>query len=372
MSADKYNFRVEWQEPHSGRKRKFNLCYFKEDGAVELFDVQNRKTFLKRTVPPEDVELEEFFVGNYVTVLSRPLYVEDYLDHATKEVFSKKRGKTCGMVKPDAYPFLGEILQEAADSGLDLGRMTLIEFSRKEAEEFYKPRRDFAEYEQMCDLLTRDATVVFELTGDDAVAKWQELMGPRDPSKAREVAPNSIRARYGSDSVQNAVHGSLPEDVEYEINYIFEKRHSQPLIFDNCTAVIIKPHAVKARNTGNIIDAFLKQDMEICGIRLLAIDKHDAADLFEGYKGVVPEHPRWIDTVTEGKSVVLLIRGDNIVERVRELCGPYDTSIAQVLEPDSIRAKYGIDSARNAVHCTDLPDFGPLEAKFLFSVVGQS
>lgn len=89
-------------------------------------------------------------------------------------------------------------------------------------------------------------------------------------------------------------------------------------------------------------------------------------------RGVVPEHSRWIDTLTEGKSLILLIRGDNIVERVREVCGPYDASIAKVLEPESIRAKYGIDSARNAVHCTDLPEFGPLEAKFLFTVVTSS
>lgn len=113
---DRFNFRVQWLEPHSGRQRKFNLCYFQEDGSVELFDVQNKKTFLKRAVPPEEVQLEEFFIGNYVTVLSRPLYVEDYLDATTKQIFGTKRGKTCVVVKPDAYPFFGEILQEALDN----------------------------------------------------------------------------------------------------------------------------------------------------------------------------------------------------------------------------------------------------------------
>lgn len=80
------------------------------------------------------------------------------------------------------------------------------------------------------------------------------------------------------------MHGSLSNDAEHEIKYIFERPHEEPLSFENCTAVIIKPHAVKSRYTGDIIDHFLKRDMEICGISLLAIDRHDAADFFEGYK----------------------------------------------------------------------------------------
>lgn len=71
--------------------------------------------------------------------------------------------------------------------------MTLIELTRQEAEEFYKPRRDDPQFDEMCDLLARDAVVAFELSGNDTVAKWQEIMGPKDPEKARKVAPNSIR-----------------------------------------------------------------------------------------------------------------------------------------------------------------------------------
>lgn len=42
------------------------------------------------------------------------------------------------------------------------------------------------------------------------------------------------------------------------------------------------------------------------------------------------------------------------MERFRELCGPFDPEIARKLEPNSLRAKFGIDRVKNAIHCTDL------------------
>lgn len=48
------------------------------------------------------------------------------------------------------------------------------------------------------------------------------------------------------------------------------------------------------------------------------------------------------------------VRQNNAVAALRELCGPGDPEMARSLRPKSIRALYGKDKARNAVHCTDL------------------
>ena len=45
----------------------------------------------------------------------------------------------------------------------------------------------------------------------------------------------------------------------------------------------------------------------------------------------------------------------------RELSGPHDPEIARTLRKKTLRAKYGIDRVRNAIHCTDLPEDGVLE-----------
>ena len=47
-----------------------------------------------------------------------------------------------------------------------------------------------------------------ELSGDDAIAKWRALIGPTDSNKAREEAPDSVRAKFGTDNQRNAAHGS--------------------------------------------------------------------------------------------------------------------------------------------------------------------
>jgi nucleoside-diphosphate kinase len=44
--------------------------------------------------------------------------------------------------------------------------------------------------------------------------------------------------------------------------------------------------------------------------------------------------------------------------------GPHDPEIARTLRPNTIRARFGQDRIKNAVHCTDLPEDGPLEVSF--------
>lgn len=56
--------------------------------------------------------------------------------------------------------------------------------------------------------MTSDYVIGFELVGTNAISKWRGLIGPTNSEKAREEAPESIRALYGRDGTQNACHGS--------------------------------------------------------------------------------------------------------------------------------------------------------------------
>jgi nucleoside-diphosphate kinase len=82
-----------------------------------------------------------------------------------------------------------------------------------------------------------------------------------------------------------------------------------------------------------------------------------------------PVDRSWVTELSSGTAVALLLTGDAAVERLRDSCGPYVPEIAKHLRPDSVRAQFGSDSTRNAVHCTDLSLDGPLECKFVFHVL---
>ena len=45
-----------------------------------------------------------------------------------------------------------------------------------------------------------------------------------------------------------------------------------------------------------------------------------------------------------------------------------DSEIAKSLRPNSLRAKFGVDRVKNAIHCTDLPEDGVLECEYFFKI----
>lgn len=76
-----------------------------------------------------------------------------------------------------------------------------------------------------------------------------------------------------------------------------------------------------------------------------------------------------IESMLGGPCVAIEVRHEDPVLPFRELCGPFDPDIARQLRPNSLRAKFGIDRIRNAVHCTDLPEDGPLEVQYFFQTL---
>ena len=60
------------------------------------------------------------------------------------------------------------------------------------------------------------------LSKTDVVASFQELMGPESPETAKAEAPESLRALYGTDDIQNAVYGSVSAEAAFrEIDVFF-------------------------------------------------------------------------------------------------------------------------------------------------------
>ena len=64
--------------------------------------------------------------------------------------------------------------------------------------------------------------IAMVLAKPNAIADWRKTIGPTDSRRAREEAPETLRAIYGHDHTRDALHGSDSQfSAEREIKYIF-------------------------------------------------------------------------------------------------------------------------------------------------------
>lgn len=79
-----------------------------------------------------------------------------------------------------------------------------------------------------------------------------------------------------------------------------------------------------------------------------------------------------LKNMCSGPCIALEVRGEDVVRRFRDFCGPFDVQVARVLRPTSLRATLGKSSVLNAVHCTDCPEDGVLESQFVFHTLASN
>ena len=105
---------------------------------------------------------------------------------------------------------------------------------------------------------------------------------------------------------------------------------------------------------------------------MVQLEKANAAEFFEVYKGVVLEYGAMVDELCNGPAIAMEIKkNENIATEFRNFVGPSDPEIARHLRSNTLRALFGIDKIKNAVHCTDLPDDALLEVKYFFSILNS-
>ncbi len=129
--------------------------------------------------------------------------------------------RTLAIVKPDATRrrLTGAILQRIEQAGLEVVALRRMRLTRAQAEAFYAVHRERPFFDSLCDFMTSGPVVVMVLQGEDAIARWRELMGATDPAKA---APGTIRADYAESIEANSVHGSdAPETAAREVAFFF-------------------------------------------------------------------------------------------------------------------------------------------------------
>jgi len=129
--------------------------------------------------------------------------------------------RTFSIIKPDATArnLAGAINAMIEAAGLRIVGQKRVRITRDQAETFYGVHRERPFFGELVDFMTSGPVVVQVLEGENAIARYRDVMGATDPAKA---ADGTIRKRYAQSIGENSVHGSdAPDTAVMEIAQFF-------------------------------------------------------------------------------------------------------------------------------------------------------
>ena len=128
------------------------------------------------------------------------------------------------------------------------------------------------------------------------------------------------------------------------------------------TLIICKPDCIDQKHVGNVVDRFEKAGFEIVGCKMTRLT---AAQLREHYAHVAdkPFFPEIEAFMSSRPVIVVALRGEGIVAKVRDLLGPTDSRKAP---KGTIRGDFGTEMMKNVVHASDSDENGLIEIARFF------
>jgi nucleoside-diphosphate kinase len=130
--------------------------------------------------------------------------------------------RTFSIIKPDATRrnLTGKVNAVIEDAGLRIVAQRRIKMSKAQAEKFYEVHKERPFFGELVEFMTSAPVVVQVLEGDNAVAKYREVMGATNPENADA---GTIRKLFALSIGENSVHGSDSlENAGIEIAQFFK------------------------------------------------------------------------------------------------------------------------------------------------------
>ena len=129
--------------------------------------------------------------------------------------------RTFSILKPDATArnLTGAINAKIEQAGLRIIAQKRIKMSADQAQTFYAVHKERPFFGELVEMMTSAPVVVQVLEGENAIAKYREIMGATNPEKADA---GTIRKEFAKSMGENSVHGSdAPETAAAEIAQFF-------------------------------------------------------------------------------------------------------------------------------------------------------
>ena len=129
------------------------------------------------------------------------------------------------------------------------------------------------------------------------------------------------------------------------------------------TLSIIKPDGVKRGLIGEVVRMLEQNNLDIVAMKMLHMTKKQA----EGFYAVHRERPFFeslTDFMSSGPAIVMVLEGDNVITRYRDLMGATDSREAA---EGTIRKAFATDIEQNVAHGSDAPETASFEIAYFFN-----
>lgn len=128
------------------------------------------------------------------------------------------------------------------------------------------------------------------------------------------------------------------------------------------TLILLKPDAVTKKITGKVLSRFEDAGFTVRGCKMIKLSKEVLRDHY-AHIADKPFYPEVEDFMGSAPVIALVLEGDDVVAKVRDMLGVTDSRKAA---PGTLRATYGVDQMVNVAHASDGPEAADKEVARFF------
>ena len=131
------------------------------------------------------------------------------------------------------------------------------------------------------------------------------------------------------------------------------------------TLSIIKPDGVSRQLSGEVIKRIEEAGLQIQAMKMIRMTKSQAMGFYKVHEGK-PFFESLTDFMSSGPCIVMILEGDEAIQKYRTLMGATDYRKA---EEGTIRKAFASDIEKNIVHGSDAPETAEYEIQYFFNAL---
>nr|XP_021334264.1 thioredoxin domain-containing protein 6 isoform X2 [Danio rerio] len=269
--------------------------------------------------------------------------------------------RTLALVRPDAArENREEILSRIRQAGFRVAMQKELMLTEEQVRLFYSTHVEEEYFNSLMENMTSGLVLALALVKEGAVEHWRNILGPKDPIKAKNEQPDSLRAQFSvENSSINQLHGSSSsEEAEKEISFFFPPED---------TLAVIKPDT---QHKEEILEEIQAQGFTISQLKDTILSREMAEEFYKEHREK-PFFSQLVDYMCRGPCTMLVLTKENAVQEWRAAMGPTDPDQARLTAPESLRARFAKDVLENAVHGSSNTEHADQKIKFIFGDIGE-